>query len=73
MKLTEASSEQEASMVCGFLESHGIRATYDSGGVSQPFTGLAGLTGEAFGGRQEILVHTNDAERAAKLLAELPR
>ena len=31
VKLTEAGSEPEAAMICGFLESRGIRATYDKG------------------------------------------
>jgi hypothetical protein len=74
VKLTEASTEMEASMICGYLESHGVRAAYDKGGVFQP-TGWAAVagTGEAFLGRQEILVRAADAERAAKLLADLPR
>ncbi len=73
VKLTEASSESEASMICGFLESHGIRATYDKGGVAQPLLAFAFNAGEAYTGRQEILVRADDAERAARLLAELPR
>ena len=73
VKLTEAESEAEASMICGFLGSHGIRAAYDKGGVTQPLMGLASFTGEAYTGRQEILVRAEDAQRAAKLLAELPR
>jgi hypothetical protein len=76
VKLTEAASEMEASLICGFLESHGIRAVYDKGGVSQPtswaYSGMGG-TGEAFVGRQEILVRAADAKRAAELLADLPR
>lgn len=70
MKLTEASSEMEASMICGFLESHGIRATYDKGDIVQPLDWANAAAGS---GRQEILVGAKDAERAAELLAHLPR
>ena len=68
MKLTEAASEMEAATICGFLAEHGIRATYDKGGVwPSAWSGAS----EAFVGRQEILVRREDAERAAGLLAEL--
>ena len=79
MKLTEAPSELEASMICGYLRAHGVRATYDKGGVWQlPETPLEAVTGvsgasEAYVGHQEILIRREDAERALKLLAELPR
>jgi hypothetical protein len=42
---------------------------YDNGGVYQPLTATA-YFGTAYAGRQEILVHAKDAERAAQLLAE---
>lgn len=75
VKIGEAGSEQEAAIICGFLESNGIKATYDKGGVDQPI-GSPLLPGAIYGpmtafeGRQEILVRANDAERATKLLAE---
>jgi hypothetical protein len=31
--LTSASSETEASVICGYLATNGIKATYDKGGV----------------------------------------
>ncbi|HEX3807333.1 MAG TPA: hypothetical protein VHV52_11195 [Gaiellaceae bacterium] len=68
VKLTEAASELEAAEICGYLATHGIEATYDKGGIAQP--GLGG-PGEAFVGRQEILVRADDAERAAALLRDL--
>jgi hypothetical protein len=73
VKVAEAESEQEASMICGYLEENGIRAAYDTGGVDQSFAGNVAFGGAAFGGRQEIVVRADDAERATKLLAELPR
>jgi hypothetical protein len=59
-------------MICGYLESRGINATYDKGGVFQPFFGGGGGTGEAYIGRQEILVRSEDLEQARKALSELP-
>jgi hypothetical protein len=68
VKVAEAENEMEASVICGFLESNGIRATYDKGGTGQfPAWQVNNLP---FSGRQEILVRGHDAERAATLLAE---
>jgi hypothetical protein len=66
VKLTEAESEQEAAIICGYLESRGIRATYDKGGVFQPLAFLP-ITGV---GRQEVLVRAEDLERAKAALAD---
>jgi hypothetical protein len=65
-------SEQEAALVCGFLGSNGVEATYDKGGVFQPLSGLGGATGTVGSGRQEILVRAEDADRARELLERLP-
>ena len=32
-----AESEGEAAMICGYLDSQGIDATYDKSGIAQPF------------------------------------
>lgn len=69
--VTVASSETEAAMICGYLESRGIRARYDKGGVFQPLGGLAG-EGLGFVGRQEILVRAADLAAARSALAERP-
>jgi hypothetical protein len=69
--LTVASSESEAAMICGYLESQGIRATYDKGGVFQPLGGLAG-EGLGFVGRQQILVRADDLSKARAALAARP-
>jgi hypothetical protein len=69
VKIAEAGSEQEAAIICGLLDSNGIQAMYDNGGVYQPLASPA-YFGMVFAGRQEILVHAKDAERAAQLLAE---
>jgi Putative prokaryotic signal transducing protein len=70
VSVAEASSEMEAAMICGYLESNGIEASSDGGGVFQPL----GVTLRAGAGpgvrRQEILVRPEDAERARQLLAE---
>ena len=63
-RLVEVGSEAEASVICGFLESHGIHATYDS----RNSQGVGG--GADWFGRQEILVADKDLERARELLQE---
>jgi ribulose 1,5-bisphosphate carboxylase large subunit-like protein len=69
VSLTVVSSESEAAMLCGLLESAGIRATYDKGGgIAQPPAGGA-LTG-AYAGRQQILVQASDLEAARRVLDE---
>ena len=69
--LTVAASEMEAAVICGYLESRGIRASYDKGGVFQPLGGLAG-EGLAFVGRQQILVRADDLDAARSALADRP-
>jgi Putative prokaryotic signal transducing protein len=61
-------SEAEASMICGYLESQGIRAVYDKGNVP----GFVNAWSGPFVGRQEILVAAADVETARALLATLP-
>jgi hypothetical protein len=79
VKLTEAESEAEAVMICGYLQSAGIQATYDRGGVmGPPMGGLGGGlsvwgSGQFSAGRQEILVHARDLKKAQAALAELPK
>ena len=72
VQLTVASSEAEAAMICGYLASRGIHSTYDKGAVFQPFYGGGGGTGQAFVGRQEILVLAQDLDAAKAALGELP-
>jgi hypothetical protein len=67
VKVAEAGSEMEASLIVGFLKSHGIGAAYDGGGTA---FSPARFYGNPFTGNQEILVRARDAERAARLLAE---
>jgi len=66
-KLTEVGTEAEAATICGFLESQGIHATYDKGGVS---SGLAAYSGPG-GGQQEILVREEDLDTARAALASI--
>jgi hypothetical protein len=73
VKLTEAPNEMEAALICGFLESFGIRATYDKGGVPGSLYGFAAGGGEAYVGRQEILVRADDLEAAREALAKAKR
>jgi hypothetical protein len=63
VKLTEVGTEAEAATICGYLESQGIHATYDKGGISSALAAYSG-PGE---GRQQILVLAEelDAARAA--------
>jgi len=74
VKLTEAASEQEAAVICGYLESNGIRATYDKGNATAPPSLIAPVPGTlgalqgAFTGRQEILVRAADLAEAQRLL-----
>ena len=60
----------EATEICGYLESVGIRAVYDKGGV----LGAAGMWNTYTGanvGRQEILVGAADLDAARQALASL--
>jgi hypothetical protein len=68
VKIAEADNEPEAAVLVGYLESCGIEARYDSGGMIGPPLGfMAGQTGF---GPQQILVRTEDAERARQALAD---
>jgi putative signal transducing protein len=69
--LTSAASESEASVIVGYLASCGIEATYDKGGMPQPFAAGGGGMGAAFGGRQEILVRAEDVDEAQRLLKDV--
>ncbi len=79
VKLTEVASEPEAAMLCGYLESHGVRAAYDPLGSLIPETPLQAIAGTgsgagaAFVGRQEILVRAEDTKEALRLLTLLPK
>ena len=71
-KLTEANSEAEAAMICGYLESLGINASYEK---SRIFPGMGTAAdpvgiGAAYAGRQEILVRTEELEAAREALAQ---
>ena len=65
VKLTEVGSEAEAATLCGFLESEGIRATYDKGGISSAIAAYSGPSG----GPQQILVRADDLDAARAALA----
>ena len=54
-------------MICGYLESQGIRAVYDKGNVS----GFMNAWSGPYLGRQEILVAAADEETARDALAAL--
>ncbi len=76
--MTTAPSEAEAAVICGYLESYGIEATYNNATTQllSPTSFLAAgevattNLGVAGGGRQRILVRPKDAEAARKALAE---
>ena len=70
VKLTEAASETEAAMICGFLESRGIRATYDKGTIDASPMSPGGAMSGPFVGRQEIVMRAEDLEAARQALAE---
>jgi hypothetical protein len=53
-------------MLCGYLESVGIRATYDKGGVTKAVLKIYSGPGI---GPQEILVAAADVEAAREALA----
>jgi hypothetical protein len=54
-------------MICGYLESQGIRAAYDKGNVP----GFLNTWSGPHLGRQEILVRASDLDAARKALAAL--
>jgi hypothetical protein len=68
VKLTEAADEPEAAVICGFLASRGIHATYDKGTIES--TPVGAISGPHVG-RQEIVVRAEDLEAARAALAEL--
>jgi hypothetical protein len=68
VRLTVVGSEQDAAMLCGYLDSQGIEASYDTGGISQAFPGL----GTPYAGEHEILVRAEDLEAAQAALDALP-
>jgi hypothetical protein len=63
-----ADNEPEAAMLCGLLESNGINAMYNSGGMPAAF-GLFRLRQGALGQRQ-VLVRAGDVEKARTVLRE---
>jgi hypothetical protein len=65
VKLAEVGSEAEAATMCGFLESQGIRATYDKGGTSSALAAYSGPSG----GEQQVLVRAEDLDAARAALA----
>jgi len=65
--LTVVGSEAEAATICGYLESQGIRATYDKGNVP----GFMNTWSGPHLGQQEIVVRASDAEAARRALASL--
>ncbi|HEX4520930.1 MAG TPA: DUF2007 domain-containing protein [Gaiellaceae bacterium] len=67
-RLTEAANEPEASVICGFLGSRGIAATYEQGPAP-----LGGMFPTANSGRFEILVRADQLEEAQAALAEADR
>jgi len=60
-------TEAEAATIVGFLESEGIRAVYDKGGIA----GLGNMWLGPGIGRQQILVKKSDLEAAQQALASL--
>jgi hypothetical protein len=68
VRLTVVPSEQDAVMLCGYLEAQGIEASYDNRGSSQPVGGL----GNPYAGEHEILVRASDLADAQAALDALP-
>jgi len=68
VRLTVVASEQDAALLCGYLEAQGIEASYDNRGASQPVGGL----GAPYSGEHEILVRAGDLEDAQAALESLP-
>ena len=54
-------------MICGYLESQGIRAVYDKGGIP----GVPSMWNGPNLGRQQILVRAVDLDSARAALASL--
>jgi hypothetical protein len=68
VRLTVVGSEQDAAMLCGYLDAQGIEASYDTGGSSQAFVGL----GAPNVGEHRILVRESDLDAARAALDALP-
>jgi hypothetical protein len=66
VQVAVVSSEQEAAVVVGFLESRGIRAAYDKGGTSSPLGAYMG----PYEGVQQILVRAEEEGAARAALDE---
>jgi hypothetical protein len=60
-------TEVEAAELCGYLETQGIRAVYDKGGIA----GLGNMWLGPGMGRQQILVNAADEDAARRALAAL--
>ncbi len=67
-RLTDAANEAEAAVICGFLGSRGITATYEAG--SSP---LGSMFPTAGSGRYEIFVPAGQLEAATTALEEADR
>jgi hypothetical protein len=65
--LTVVPTEAEAAELCGYLESQGIRAVYDKGGIA----GLGNMWLGPGLGQQQILVKASDLDAARQALASL--
>ena len=65
--MTVVATEVEAAQLCGYLESQGIRAVYDKGGIA----GLGNMWLGPGMGQQQILVRTSDLDAAREALAAL--
>jgi hypothetical protein len=60
-------TEVEAAEMCGYLETQGIRAVYDKGGIA----GLGNMWLGPGMGQQQILVRASDLDAARLALASL--
>jgi hypothetical protein len=65
--LTVVGTEAEAATIVGYLESEGIRAVYDKGGIA----GLGNMWLGPGMGQQQILVNASDLDAARQALASL--
>ena len=67
VRLTVVASEQDAALLCGYLEAQGIEASYDNRGRRSRSAASARRLG-----RHEILVRAGDVEAAQAALEGLP-
>ena len=65
--MTVVPTEVEAAELCGYLETQGIRAVYDKGGIA----GLGNMWLGPGMGQQQILVKSSDLDAAKQALASL--